>query len=107
MAGKHAEFKRCAILMAIDQYSHHQLLNSFKEQPKSSAPRIQVAENHTHRLLTSSTLFRIIPVTVHGRNNCSIETFAFLDEGTDLNLIASELATSLGMKKIPQPQCLR
>ncbi|XP_062709353.1 uncharacterized protein LOC134288451 [Aedes albopictus] len=79
---------------------------SIREKPKQYAPEIQEAENHTHRQLASSTLFRIIPVTLHGRNG-SIDTFAFLDEGSDLTLIESDLATSLGVQGTPQPLRLR
>ncbi|XP_062538554.1 uncharacterized protein LOC134206838 [Armigeres subalbatus] len=56
-----------------------------------------------HRL---PRLFRIIPVMLHG-NNVSIETFAFLDEGSDLTMVEEDLAAKLGVKGTPYPLCLR
>ncbi|XP_062700056.1 uncharacterized protein LOC134284792, partial [Aedes albopictus] len=88
------------------QYSHHKLLHSSAGPPKPSAPQIQVAEHHTHRQPTSSTLFRIIPVTLHGVSG-SIDTFAFLDEGSDMTLVENDLVTSLGIQGTPLPLCLR
>ncbi|XP_058456811.1 uncharacterized protein LOC131434173 [Malaya genurostris] len=77
------------------QYRHHALLHS------GSHP----AENHTHRYLESSFLFRIVPVTVYGKSG-STDVFAFLDEGSTLTLIEGELATQLGIEGSPQPLCL-
>ncbi|XP_062714039.1 uncharacterized protein LOC134290847 [Aedes albopictus] len=88
------------------QFRHHPLLHSPRGPPKSSERTMQVAENHTHRRLTSPTLFRIIPVTLHGTKG-SINTFAFLDEGSDLTLIESDLVASLGVKGTKLPLCLR
>ncbi|XP_062533692.1 uncharacterized protein LOC134202689, partial [Armigeres subalbatus] len=51
-------------------------------------------------------MFRIIPVTLHGANS-SINTFAFLDEGSDLTLVERDLVTMLGVKETPLPLCLR
>ncbi|XP_062538388.1 uncharacterized protein LOC134206676 [Armigeres subalbatus] len=88
------------------QYRHHPLLHSSKGPQRSSENAVQMAENHTHRQPSSETLFRIIPVTLHG-TNASIDTFAFLDEGSDLTLVESDLVTSLGVKGTPLPLCLR
>ncbi|XP_062538743.1 uncharacterized protein LOC134207018 [Armigeres subalbatus] len=88
------------------QFRHHPLLHSSRGPPKPSELTMQIAENHTHRHLASSTLFRIIPVTVHGSKG-SIDTFAFLDEGSDLTLVESDLVTSLGVKGNTLPLCLR
>ncbi|XP_065095608.1 uncharacterized protein LOC135717445 [Ochlerotatus camptorhynchus] len=90
------------------QFRHHPLLHSQRGPPKLSAPtpRVQVADNHTHHHAMSSKLFRIIPVILHGRSG-SIETFAFLDEGSDLTLVEHDLATALGVKGTPHPLCLR
>ncbi|XP_062539124.1 uncharacterized protein LOC134207415 [Armigeres subalbatus] len=88
------------------QYRHHPLLHSPRGPPMSSERTLQVAETHTHRHPTSSSLFRIVPVTLHGTNG-SVNTFAFLDEGSDLTLIENDLVASLGVKGTPLPLCLR
>ncbi|XP_058826865.1 uncharacterized protein LOC131686880 [Topomyia yanbarensis] len=102
--------RACRIRSSCDiegcQFRHHPLLHSLRGPPKAPASNALVAENHTHRLLTSSTLFRIIPVILHG-SDVSIDTFAFLDEGSDLTLMEHDLAVSLGLKGSPQPLCLR
>ncbi|XP_062537741.1 uncharacterized protein LOC134206075 [Armigeres subalbatus] len=86
------------------QFRHHPLLHSTRTLSKSLTSG--VGEHHTHRHSSSSTLFRIIPVTLHGILG-SIDTYAFLDEGSDLTLVESDLAISLGVKGTPRPLCLR
>ncbi|XP_055644239.1 uncharacterized protein LOC129780226 [Toxorhynchites rutilus septentrionalis] len=88
------------------QFRHHPLLHSPSGPPKLIAPKVQVAENHTHHHSNASTLFRIIPVTVYGKDG-SLNTFAFLDEGSDLTLVENDLATTLGVNGTPHPLCLR
>ncbi|XP_062712313.1 uncharacterized protein LOC134289800 [Aedes albopictus] len=81
------------------QLRHHSLLHS-AQRPT------QVVENHTHQLMGSKVLFRIIPVTLHGPAG-AIDTFAFLDEGSSLTLIESELANQLGVHGHSRSLCLR
>lgn len=45
-------------------------------------------------------------MTVYG-NSTAIETFAFLDEGSDLTLVEKDLAKQLGLNGSSQPLCLR
>lgn len=83
-------------------YRHHPLLHG-----KSSVVSIpRVAENHTHRQLKSSVLFRIIPVSLYGSAG-RVDTFAFLDEGSQLTLNENNLVTQLGLKGTLYPLCLR
>ncbi|XP_055604358.1 uncharacterized protein LOC129752608 [Uranotaenia lowii] len=83
------------------KYRHNPLLHSSPE--KSST---ETAENHTHRFQDSGTLFRIVPVTVYGKSG-TVDTFAFLDEGSDLTLVEDGLAKQLGLGGSLQPLCLR
>ncbi|XP_053698719.1 uncharacterized protein LOC128745665 [Sabethes cyaneus] len=94
---KTCDFEGCS-------FRHHPLLHSTRGPPQPS--RIQIAETHTHRHSTSSALFRIIPVTLYGKRG-SINTFAFLDEGSDMTLVENDVATSLGVSGTPRPLCLR
>ena len=70
-----------------------------------SARQSQSAENHVHRNSQRSHLFRIVPVTAYGNGKC-IETFAFLDEGSNLTLVEEGLIKDLGVVGTPQPLCL-
>ncbi|XP_055527307.1 uncharacterized protein LOC129719918 [Wyeomyia smithii] len=83
------------------QFKHHPLLHG-----KSTAPPAQVANNHTHRLLDSDVLSRILPVTLYGKSG-KVNTFAFLDKGSSLTLVEGDLVAQLGLEEEPQPLCLR
>ncbi|XP_058810950.1 uncharacterized protein LOC131675821 [Topomyia yanbarensis] len=84
--------RRCRITIqcGIDgcQFKHHRLLHSKPENATTS-------ESLTHRDLAPKALFRIIPVTVHGKMG-SVNTFAFLDDGSSLTLVERSLAEQLG-----------
>ncbi|XP_062541544.1 uncharacterized protein LOC134209563 [Armigeres subalbatus] len=83
------------------QFKHHPLLHG-----KSTTPTTQVINSHTHRLLDGGVLFRIIPVTLYGKSG-SVNTFAFLDEGSSSTLINGDLVAQLGLVGELQPICLR
>ncbi|XP_055585344.1 uncharacterized protein LOC129738178 [Uranotaenia lowii] len=85
------------------QNRHHALLHSKKVS--SDNQQVQHVENHAHRHTNGSTLFRIIPVTVHGAQSV-VETYAFLDEGSDLTLVEEGLVKQLEVSGIHQPLCL-
>ena len=53
-----------------------------------------------------ATLFRIVPVKLYGPET-TLETFAFLDEGSSLTLIEEELANDLNLNGTPSSLCLR
>ncbi|XP_055590561.1 uncharacterized protein LOC129742655 [Uranotaenia lowii] len=87
------------------QNRHHYLLHSPKTSNENDKDLV-VAEHHTHRFLPSSSLFRIVPVKLYGKHE-TLDTFAFLDEGSDLTLIERNVATTLGIRGSPQALCLR
>ncbi|XP_062710698.1 uncharacterized protein LOC109430659 [Aedes albopictus] len=82
------------------QFKHHPLLHG-----KSTTPTTQAGSTHTHQLLDSGILFRIIPVTLHGKSG-KINTFAFLDEGSSSTLVEENLVAQLGLTGESQPICL-
>ncbi|XP_055623744.1 uncharacterized protein LOC129767148 [Toxorhynchites rutilus septentrionalis] len=49
-----------------------------------------------HRQLSSSTLFRILPVTLFGKNG-QFNTYAFLDDGSSVTLVERSIANALGV----------
>ncbi|XP_055585318.1 uncharacterized protein LOC129738158 [Uranotaenia lowii] len=79
---------------------HHTLLHSSNED------KANVGQTFTHRLFDTAALFRIIPVTLFSKDR-QIATYAFLDEGSDLTLIESDLVSGLGIRGSPNPLCLR
>lgn len=94
-------------------YKHHPLLHTEKrEQNPSSGHVAQPSDRdnaqscNVHQLQTSDTLFRIIPVTLHGKNK-QIATFAFLDDGSELTLMEDDLIDQLEMHSTTRPLCLK
>ncbi|XP_055543353.1 uncharacterized protein LOC129728904 [Wyeomyia smithii] len=95
--------KRCEIDGCKSR--HHPLLHStyksgaaFKAQPQ--------AEHYTHRSEIPSLFFRIVPVTVYNGEH-SIDTYAFVDEGSSLTMIEESLADRLGVEGYDHPLCLK
>ncbi|XP_062702256.1 uncharacterized protein LOC134285477 [Aedes albopictus] len=100
---------RNAMQCGIDgcEYRHHTLLHSNRssatERPTQGMSTVQ---NHTHRQYKQVLLFRIIPVVVSGPRG-TVETFAFLDDGSDLSLIERSLVEQLGIDGWTKPLCLK
>ncbi|XP_062550790.1 uncharacterized protein LOC134215671 [Armigeres subalbatus] len=86
------------------EYRHHRLLHANKYAPTLSTP--VPAENHTHLQVKQQVLFRIIPVTLYGPRE-TIDTYAFLDDGSSLTLIEDSLAEQLGAIGTNEPLCLK
>ncbi|XP_055605028.1 uncharacterized protein LOC129753255 [Uranotaenia lowii] len=101
---------------------HHPLLHSNRSfQNKSSASTSNSRSNPTptapvqkapvsgecltHRSPENKFLFRILPITVHGAGK-SIDTHAFVDEGSSLTLVEQSLVKELGAKGTPRVLCL-
>ncbi|XP_058816851.1 uncharacterized protein LOC131680146 [Topomyia yanbarensis] len=89
------------------QYRHHPLLHSDRvnsiSRPTQGSSTVQ---NHMHRQSKQALLFRIIPVAISGPR-ATIETFAFLDDGSDLSLIENDLVEQLGIDGRTTPLCLK
>ncbi|XP_058830215.1 uncharacterized protein LOC131689267 [Topomyia yanbarensis] len=60
---------------------------------------------HTHQTKSSDTLFRYLPVLLHGERR-SVRTHAFLDDGSALTLLDEKLADELELKGEVKPLCL-
>ncbi|XP_062541539.1 uncharacterized protein LOC134209558 [Armigeres subalbatus] len=82
------------------QLRHHPLLHS---ATKSATNRI---EGHNYHHCGQSVLFRILPVTISGPSK-SIDTFAFLDEGSSATLVEQSLADQLNLHGPMVPLCLK
>ncbi|XP_058456808.1 uncharacterized protein LOC131434170 [Malaya genurostris] len=88
---------------------HHKLLHS--ENFSSKADLISVAGNkntvvhqNLHRTMSFS-LFRYLPVTIHG-NGKQVHTYAFLDDGSNSTLLECNIASALGIKGPTDGFCL-
>ncbi|XP_055584843.1 uncharacterized protein LOC129737708 [Uranotaenia lowii] len=80
---------------------HHYLLH-----PENSAGTATTAYCNTHRDVDSSVLLRIIPIFLRNEERV-VETFGFIDEGSSLTLMDSELADLLKLDGSSEPLQLR
>ncbi|XP_070500468.1 uncharacterized protein [Chironomus tepperi] len=56
---------------------------------------------------SSSVMYKILPVVLHGNNGELIETYAFLDDGSSVTLLDRELYDKLNVKGVHRPLNLR
>ncbi|XP_052562663.1 uncharacterized protein LOC120431010 [Culex pipiens pallens] len=85
--------------------NHHALLHP---GPPNATPEktLQTTVVSIHQHPESPTMFRIVPVVLHGKST-RFETFAFLDEGSELTLMDAEIADALGLQGESRPLCLK
>ncbi|XP_058465085.1 uncharacterized protein LOC131438809 [Malaya genurostris] len=86
------------------QEAHHKLLHTI-ELPTINSQTSSPAIIYTHNHRTSS-LFKILPVILRN-NGKSVETFAFLDDGSDLTLLDKDLADKLDLHGTESTLCLQ
>lgn len=82
---------------------HHTLLHKYETQ--NSLQPTETRAVTTHHKSLNMALFKIIPVILHGSTK-SIETYAFLDDGSSLTLLEKNLAVELGVEGKSNPLCL-
>ncbi|XP_055633071.1 uncharacterized protein LOC129773484 [Toxorhynchites rutilus septentrionalis] len=90
------------------EYRHHRLLHSTKSRDRTNLGE-QAATSGTvtiHHNKGKCILFKIIPITVYGKN-VSVDTFAFLDDGSELTLMDKKLSDQLGVEGKADPLCLQ
>uniref|UniRef100_A0A182NGE3 Peptidase aspartic putative domain-containing protein n=1 Tax=Anopheles dirus TaxID=7168 RepID=A0A182NGE3_9DIPT len=61
----------------------------------------------THSGTNDHTLFRYVPVTVHGGNGRTVQTFAFIDEGSSFTFMDRSLMEQLGLSGTLRPLSLK
>ncbi|XP_055542771.1 uncharacterized protein LOC129728359 [Wyeomyia smithii] len=77
---------------------HHPLLHS-----PSTTVQAAISTSHLSELNTiSGPFFRIIPVTLYGKN-CKIDIYAFVDEGSQITLLEDSVADQLGIVGSTEP----
>lgn len=100
---------------------HHPLLHYYKEtsifqekpteNPKSEMSQREETLNEptnrlTHKSGTDATLFRVVPVVLKNGTK-SVESFAFLDNGSSVTLLDQSVAEQLELSGLVQPLCLQ
>ncbi|XP_065094576.1 uncharacterized protein LOC135715093 [Ochlerotatus camptorhynchus] len=90
-------------------YLHHPLLHSERTEASRNGSRVEAATNtscNVHQAQTNDVLFRIVPVVLHGPSKM-IQTYAFIDDGSELTLMEHSLAQELGLQGPNKALCLK
>lgn len=94
---------------------HHKILHKYNQQSANgqSAGQSDKANSSSdanrccvHRNSSATVIFRILPITLYN-NNMQIDTYAFLDDGSSITLMESDLAEKLQLDGQAQKLCLR
>ncbi|XP_062552012.1 uncharacterized protein LOC134217262 [Armigeres subalbatus] len=86
---------------------HHSMLHSNTVKSDNSENKASGSRAVTnHHTGGKASLFRILPVTLHG-NNRSISVFAFLDDGSERTLVEEDVVKKLGVEGEHLPLCLQ
>ncbi|XP_053686668.1 uncharacterized protein LOC128736214 [Sabethes cyaneus] len=80
-----------------ERREHHQ---------NATSKRQERAEVTIHQLPVSSILFKIIPVTLYGKNGAAVNTYAFLDDGSSVTLVEQAIADQLGVDSRAHSVCI-
>ncbi|XP_062538728.1 uncharacterized protein LOC134207003 [Armigeres subalbatus] len=91
------------------QQRHHRLLhpgNPTQERESTDFPNAVSGVVSVHQNSHNKVLFRIVPVVLHA-NGKSVETFAFLDGGSDSTLVEKSLIEHLGIQGPVSPLCMQ
>ncbi|XP_053683167.1 uncharacterized protein LOC128733540 [Sabethes cyaneus] len=93
-------------------FMHSKLLHDDKrykpavsEMPASSSEGLTTQSCNTHSNTAGKILFRYVPVTIFGKGK-TVNTFAFLDDGSSATFVEHSLVEELGLEGIPHPLCL-
>lgn len=89
-------------------YKHHPLLHDDQKhnleiQSKDVEKKIDISASHLN--LSTNVLLRIIPIKIYG-NGITMDTYAFLDDGSTTTLIDEKLANALNLVGPTKELCL-
>lgn len=88
------------------QRRHNRLLH-YDTPPSATNSGLSVnATVSIHRQPATSTLFRVIPVTLYGQKG-QVNTFAFLDDGSSVTLVEQAIVNALGVDGKTEPLCIQ
>lgn len=88
-------------------YKHHRLLHKHDNEKLNLLHENRTtADGNLHNFKNFSTLFRVVPITIFGKNiNC--DTFALLYDGSSVTLMDAGLADYLQLEGDVDPLCLK
>lgn len=92
-------------------FKHHKLLHDEKKHSKENSSSSSNKNNFVskstnfHNTFDRKVLLRIIPVVLHC-NDRYLNTFAYLDEGSEATMMNTRIAEFFGIKGTPEPLCL-
>lgn len=85
---------------------HHRLLHDqSKHSDFTKDPAATQSQHHAHINTIPNVFYRIVPVTLYNNDNV-VRTLAYLDEGSDLTLLESQVAIKLNLSGNPERLCL-
>lgn len=85
---------------------HHRLLHDqSKHSDFTKDPAATQSQHHAHINTIPNVFYRIVPVTLYNNHNV-VRTLAYLDEGSDLTLLESQVAIKLNLSGNPERLCL-
>ncbi|XP_055612541.1 uncharacterized protein LOC129759158 [Uranotaenia lowii] len=102
---RHSGICRMQKVCGIDgcSYKHHQLMHKKLEV---HAAEVDEKICNLHQSQFNEVLFRIVPVTLYGPK-AVVQTYAFLDDGSEITLIEETLADQLELKGPQHSLCLK
>ncbi|XP_062698793.1 uncharacterized protein LOC109420058 [Aedes albopictus] len=95
-------------------YMHHEMLHDDLRYGHGQSQTTQEIDNvnvssaqscNTHVSLDEKNLFRYVPVVLHG-HGVSVETYAFMDDGSSATFMEHSLLQELKLEGKPTPLCL-
>ncbi|XP_062707580.1 uncharacterized protein LOC115257239 isoform X2 [Aedes albopictus] len=104
----HGKFPCKASVCGYDgcEERHHKLLHPGKPGASSVEGNVVKTTVAAHHQSGHTVLFRVVPVTLYGKGT-SLNTYAFLDDGSSSTLIDIEIAEELGLSGDIHPLCLQ
>ncbi|XP_062540921.1 uncharacterized protein LOC134208963 [Armigeres subalbatus] len=90
-------------------YLHHSLLHNENNEGSKLGSGAEAARDsncYVHQTQTNDVLFRIVPVVLYGPAKM-VQTYAFIDDGSELTLMEHSLAQELGLQGSQAALCLR
>ncbi|XP_055910446.1 uncharacterized protein LOC129944807 [Eupeodes corollae] len=91
--------------------NHHPLLHPSTTKPtlnSSAHPFVPPSQIHSSHLEPKApVMFKVVPVRLFGNNNKSLDTFAFLDDGSSITMVEKDVFDLLDLRGEPEQLTLQ